>query len=43
VQLTLIALLFAVLGFLGWRAATRQRGVYRRFKRLTATAARQRV
>ncbi len=43
VRFTLLALLLVVLGLLIWRAATRQRGTYRRFKRLTATRARRRV
>lgn len=43
VQPALLALLFVVLGLLGWRAVTRERGQYRRFKRLTSTHARQRV
>ena len=42
-QLALLALLLVVLGLLGWRAVTRERGQYRRFKRLTSTRARQRV
>ncbi len=42
-QLALIALLLVVLGLLTWRAVTRERGPYRRFKKLTATGARQRV
>ncbi|MFC5500914.1 CPBP family intramembrane glutamic endopeptidase [Lysinimonas soli] len=42
-QPALLALLFVVLGLLGWRAVTRERGQYRRFKRLTSTHARQRV
>lgn len=41
--LPLIALLLVVLGLLAWRAITRERGPYRRFKRLTSTRARQRV
>jgi membrane protease YdiL (CAAX protease family) len=43
VQLALLALLFVVLGLLAWRAITRERGTYRRFKRLTPTRARQKV
>ena len=42
-QLALLALLLVVLGLLGWRAVTRERGQYRRFKRLTSTRARQKV
>lgn len=42
-QLALLALLLVVLGLLVWRAVTRERGPYRRFKRLTATRARRRV
>lgn len=42
-QLALIALLLVVLGLLTWRAVSRERGPYRRFKRLTSTGARQRV
>ncbi|MEP6844281.1 MAG: CPBP family intramembrane glutamic endopeptidase, partial [Pseudolysinimonas sp.] len=42
-QLALFALLLVVLGLLAWRAATRQRGQYRRFKRLTSTRARKKV
>ena len=41
--LALLALLLVVLGLLGWRAATRSRDTYRRFKRLTSTRARKRV
>ena len=41
--LALLALLLVVLGLLGWRAATRSRDTYRRFKRLTSTRARQKV
>lgn len=41
--LALIALLLVVLGLLFWRAVTRGRGPYRRFKKLTSTRARQRV
>jgi membrane protease YdiL (CAAX protease family) len=43
VRLALLALLLVVLGLLVWRAATRSRTTYRRFKRLTATRARQKV
>jgi membrane protease YdiL (CAAX protease family) len=43
VPLALLALLLVVLGLLGWRAATRSRDTYRRFKRLTSTRARKRV
>jgi len=43
VTLALIALLLVVLGLLTWRAVTRGRGPYRRFKKLTSTRARQRV
>jgi membrane protease YdiL (CAAX protease family) len=39
----MIALLMVVLGLLVWRAVTRERGPYRRFKKLTSTRARQRV
>ncbi len=42
-QPALLALLLVVVGLLGWRAATRQRGTYRRFKRLEATRARRKV
>lgn len=42
-QLALLALLLVVLGLLLWRAATRRNGVYRRFKALTSTHARQRI
>ena len=41
--LALLALLLVVLGLLAWRAATRSRDTYRRFKRLTSTRARKRV
>ncbi len=41
--LALLALLLVVLGLLGWRAVTRGRGPYRRFKKLTSTRARRRV
>jgi membrane protease YdiL (CAAX protease family) len=43
VTLALLALLLVVLGLLGWRAVTRGRGPYRRFKKLTSTRARRRV
>jgi membrane protease YdiL (CAAX protease family) len=43
VQLALLALLLVVLGLLAWRAVTRGRGPYRRFKKLTSTRARRRV
>jgi membrane protease YdiL (CAAX protease family) len=43
VPLALLALLLVVLGLLGWRAATRSRDTYRRFKRLTSTRARKKV
>jgi len=39
----MLALLLVVLGLLVWRAATRSRDTFRRFKRLTSTRARQRV
>ena len=42
-QLALLALLLVVLGLLAWRAATRSRDTYRRFKRLTSTRARKKV
>lgn len=42
-RLALLALLLVVLGLLVWRAATRSRGTFRRFKRLTSTRARQKV
>jgi membrane protease YdiL (CAAX protease family) len=42
-RLALLALLLVVLGLLTWRAATRSRDTFRRFKRLTATRARQKV
>ncbi|MEO6115891.1 MAG: CPBP family intramembrane glutamic endopeptidase [Pseudolysinimonas sp.] len=42
-QLPLLALLLVVLGLLAWRAATRSRDTYRRFKRLTSTRARKKV
>ena len=42
-QLALLALLLVVLGLLAWRAITRERGQYRRFKRLTSTRARKKV
>jgi membrane protease YdiL (CAAX protease family) len=42
-RLALLALLLVVLGLLVWRAATRSRDTFRRFKRLTATRARQKV
>ncbi len=42
-QPAMLALLLVVVGLLGWRAATRQRGTYRRFKRLKATRARRKV
>ncbi|HEY4153130.1 MAG TPA: CPBP family intramembrane glutamic endopeptidase [Pseudolysinimonas sp.] len=42
-RLALLALLLVVLGLLVWRAATRSRGTYRRFKRLTSTRARTKV
>lgn len=38
-----IALLFVVLGVLAWRATTRERREYGRFKRLRSTIARQKV
>ena len=41
--LALLALLLVVLGLLAWRAVTRGRGPYRRFKKLTSTRARRRV
>jgi membrane protease YdiL (CAAX protease family) len=40
VRLALLALLLVVLGLLTWRAATRSRDTFRRFKRLTSTRAR---
>jgi membrane protease YdiL (CAAX protease family) len=43
VTLALLALLLVVLGLLTWRAVTRGRGPYRRFKKLTSTRARRRV
>jgi membrane protease YdiL (CAAX protease family) len=43
VRLALLALLLVVLGLLAWRAATRSRDTFRRFKRLTSTRARQKV
>jgi membrane protease YdiL (CAAX protease family) len=43
VTLALLSLLLVVLGLLTWRAVTRGRGPYRRFKRLTSTRARRRV
>jgi membrane protease YdiL (CAAX protease family) len=43
VPLALLALLLVVLGLLAWRAVTRGRGPYRRFKKLTSTRARRRV
>lgn len=43
VRLALLALLLVVLGLLAWRAATRSRDTYRRFKRLTSTRARSKV
>jgi membrane protease YdiL (CAAX protease family) len=43
VHSALLALLLVVLGLLVWRAATRSRELYRRFKTLTATRARRRV
>jgi membrane protease YdiL (CAAX protease family) len=43
VTLAPLALLLIVLGLLAWRAVTRERGPYRRFKKLTSTRARQRV
>jgi uncharacterized protein len=43
VRLALLALLLVVLGLLVWRASTRSRGTYRRFKRLTSTRARKKV
>jgi membrane protease YdiL (CAAX protease family) len=43
VRLALLALLLVVLGLLVWRATTRSRGTYRRFKRLTSTRARKKV
>jgi len=42
-RLALLALLLVVLGLLVWRAATRSRDTFRRFKRLTSTRARQKV
>jgi len=39
----LLALLLVVLGLLAWRAATRGRDTFRRFKRLTSTRARTKV
>ena len=42
-RLALLALLLVVLGMLAWRAATRSRDTYRRFKRLTSTRARKKV
>ena len=42
-RLALLALLLVVLGLLFWRAATRSRDTFRRFKRLTSTRARQKV
>ena len=42
-QLALLSLLLVVLGLLTWRAVTRGRGPYRRFKKLTSTRARRRV
>lgn len=42
-RLALLALLLVVLGLLAWRAATRSRDTFRRFKRLTSTRARQKV
>lgn len=42
-RLALLALLLVVLGLLAWRAATRSRDTYRRFKRLTSTRARTKV
>ncbi|MEO6533710.1 MAG: CPBP family intramembrane glutamic endopeptidase [Pseudolysinimonas sp.] len=42
-RLALLALLLVVLGLLAWRAATRSRDTYRRFKRLTSTRARKKV
>ncbi|MBN9606341.1 MAG: CPBP family intramembrane metalloprotease [Actinomycetales bacterium] len=38
-----LALVLGVLGFLGWRAVTRERREYGRFRRLRTTAARQRT
>jgi membrane protease YdiL (CAAX protease family) len=43
VTLALLALLLVVLGLLTWRAVTRGRGPYRRFKKLSSTRARRRV
>jgi len=43
VRLALLALLLVVLGLLVWRAATRSRSTFRRFKRLRSTGARQKV
>jgi hypothetical protein len=43
VRLALLALLLVVLGLLAWRAVTRERGQYRRFKRLSSTRARKKV
>lgn len=42
-RFALLALLLVVLGLLAWRAATRSRDTFRRFKRLTSTRARQKV
>ena len=42
-QLALLSLLLVVLALLTWRAVTRGRGPYRRFKKLTSTRARRRV
>jgi len=42
-RLALLALLLVVLGLLAWRAATRSRDTFRRFKRLTSTRGRQKV
>lgn len=42
-QLSLVALLLVTLGLLAWRAVTRRRGPYRRFKKLNSTWARRRV
>jgi len=42
-RFALLALLLVVLGLLVWRAATRSRDTFRRFKRLTSTRARQKV
>jgi membrane protease YdiL (CAAX protease family) len=42
-RLALLALLLVVLGLLAWRAATRSRDTYRRFKRLSSTRARKKV